>query len=187
MIINILSFCESEYFFLFTFFFNVFLQLTSNSLFKFAWSRSTTWQILVSLRLDEYTLESFYSLSHASVERCLDSVEVIVKILAEAYQEREWLVQTVFQVSREESKRYNSVWIFNLCWLWEKSLNGLRELYIVIDYSRRILNITLAIWEFKQKDSSQCLICLIVKLQSKWYCYSILFGDNPVFLICSVG
>jgi hypothetical protein len=28
---------------------------------------------------------------------------------------------------------------------------------------------------------------LIVKLQSKWYCYSILFGDNPVFLICSVG
>lgn len=187
MIINILSFCESEYFFLFTFFFNVFLQLSSNSLFKFAWSRPTTWQILISLRLDEYTLESFYSLSHASMERCLDCVEVIVKILAEAYQEREWLVHTIFQVSREESKRYNSVWIFNLCWLWEESLNGLRELYIVIDYGRGILNITLAIREFKQEDSRQRLVCLIVKLQSKRYCYSILFGYNPVFLICSIG
>lgn len=187
MIINILSFCESEYFFLFTFFFNVFLQLSSNSLFKFAWSRPTTWQILISLRLDEYTLESFYSLSHASMERCLDCVEVIVKILAEAYQEREWLVHTIFQVSREECKRYNSVWIFNLCWLWEESLNGLRELYIVIDYGRGILNIAFAIWEFKKEDSRQRLICLIVKLQSKWYCYSILFGYNPVFLICSIG
>jgi hypothetical protein len=28
---------------------------------------------------------------------------------------------------------------------------------------------------------------LIVKLQSKWYCYSILFRYNPVFLICSIG
>jgi hypothetical protein len=43
------------------------------------------------------------------MERSLDSVEVIVKILAEAYQEREWLVHTIFQVPREEGKRYNSV------------------------------------------------------------------------------
>ena len=164
MIINILSFCESEYFFLFTFFFNVFLLLSSNSLLKFAWSRSTTWQILISLSLDQYTLESFYSLSHASVERCLDCVEVIVKILAEANQEREGLVQTIFQVSWEEGKRYNSVWIFNLCWFREESLDRLWELQIMIDYSRRILNITLAIGKLKQKDSSERLICLIVKL-----------------------
>jgi hypothetical protein len=39
---------------------------------------------LISLGLDENSLEDFDSLSHAGVQRSLDCVEMIVQVLSEA-------------------------------------------------------------------------------------------------------
>jgi hypothetical protein len=63
---------------------------SSDSLFEFAYSG-----FLISLRLREHSLESLYSLSHASVEGGLNGMEVIVKILSETYQERERLFEAI--------------------------------------------------------------------------------------------
>lgn len=103
------SFGKSKDLFLFTFFLDVLLQLTTDGLLELARTSSTAWQVLISLRLDEHSLEGLNSLSHASVERSLDGVEVIVQVLAEANQEGEWLIQSVLQVPGEEGERDHAV------------------------------------------------------------------------------
>ena len=113
------------------FFLDVLYLLPADCLLEFAGSGR---QILVSLRLNEHSLEDFDSLSHARVQRSLDRVEVIVKVLPEADQERERLVQPVFQVSGEKGETDHSVRISHLCRFWEKRRYLVREFQIVIHY-----------------------------------------------------
>ena len=96
-------------------FLNIFDLLTADSLLKFAGSCASTWQILISLCLDEDSLEGFNSFSHACMQRRLDRMEMIVEVLAEANKESEWLVQAFLQVAWEESERNHTVRVFYLC------------------------------------------------------------------------
>jgi len=120
------------------------------------------------------------------VQRSLDRVEVIVKVLPEADQERERLVQPVFQVSGEKGETDHSVRISHLCRFWEKRRYLVREFQIVIHYWRRVFDVSLAVWKLEQENSRECLISLIVELQSERNGDAVLLGDDPVFLIRSV-
>ena len=90
-------FVEAEHLLYLFLFLDVFLLLSANRVLICLRS------FLVSLGLNQHSLEYFHSLSHPSVQRSLNGMEMVVQVLSEANQEGQRLVKVRVHMVREES------------------------------------------------------------------------------------
>lgn len=172
---------ESKDFLLFALFSHICYLRASDSFFKFA---STC--LLVSLCFCYDSLECIHSLSHATMQRGLNGMEMIMYKLSEPAQEWYRLIHSTLKMTREQSKWNDTVWVFFFAGVREDTQDALGELIIMIDDGWRVLNISLAIWKFEKEDSCEGLISDIIELQREVNCYLWFWWNHPEFLISSV-
>lgn len=136
-------FSEDKHLLSFLFLFEVFLLCTTDCVLVFLRG------ILFTFGLGQDSLEGLNSLTHSGVQRSLNGMKMIVKVLPEANQESKWLLEWRCHMIREKSERYHSVWVFLLRGgVWEVQGDILWELVVVVDDSWRVLNVSLAVGKF---------------------------------------